>query len=251
MYIIDYHSYRSLKSYDSRVRFLIMHYTSQNFITSVATLTDSVSAHYLVPDPTERSYIEAGFNEIRVFNMVDENARAWHAGVSVWDKVNNLNFSSIGIEIVYEETESNGVLSFPPYNEQQIAAVQSLALNIIQRHPEMTPANVLAHSDIAPYRKIDPGPAFPWKKLYEAGVGAWYDDETKQRYIKNTDIPTKKNFLSKLEKYGYDTSSANYDDNFITLVRVFQLHFRHENYDGVLDKETDAIISALNEKYKS
>lgn len=248
---IDYHSYRSVKSYDRRVRFLIIHYTADNFANSAASLMSQVSAHYLVPDPTDATYIKAGFKDMRVFNMVDESERAWHAGVSVWGKVNSLNYSSIGIEIVNQATEKNGIFNFPPYNDDQIDAVQALALKIIQRHPEMTPDNILAHSDIAPSRKSDPGPAFPWKKLYEAGVGAWYDDETKERYMDNGIAVDEKDFLTKLAKYGYDTSQATDDKSYAALVRAFQLHFRPENYNGVLDKETDSIISALNEKYRS
>lgn len=221
---IDYHSYRSVQSYDSRVRFLIIHYTADNFANSAASLMENVSAHYLVPDPTDATYINAGYKDMRVFNMVDETERAWHAGVSVWGKVNSLNFSSIGIEIVNQATEKNGVFHFPPYNDIQIDAVLALAQNIIQRHPEMTPDHILAHSDIAPYRKSDPGPAFPWKKFYEAGVGAWYDDETKQRYMNNSIAVNETDFLTKLAKYGYDTSLAIDEKSYTALVRYNFFH---------------------------
>lgn len=85
MYNIDYNSFRSVKGFNRRVRFLVMHYTAFNFKDSIDALTGpSVSAHYLVPDPTEQTYIDAGFKDMRIFNLVDENERAWHAGVSYW-----------------------------------------------------------------------------------------------------------------------------------------------------------------------
>lgn len=117
------------------------------------------------------------------FNLVDENERAWHAGVSYWDGRNNLNDTAIGIETVNLATDNDGVFTFPPYNVTQIAAIKALASNILYRFPDITPVNVVGHSDIAPGRKSDPGAAFPWKALYDAGIGAWYDDETKQRYL--------------------------------------------------------------------
>ncbi len=250
MYKIDYNSYRSVKGYNHRVRFLVMHYTAGNFKSSVTELTGSaVSVHYLVPDPTEQTYLDAGFKDMRIFNMVDENERAWHAGVSQWAGRSNLNDTSIGIEIVNQATESDGKFNFPPYNDIQIEAVQQLALNIIQRYPDIKPVNVVGHSDITPGRKSDPGPQFPWKKLYEAGVGAWYDEETKKGFEEDKSQPTNADFITKLKKYGYNTAGSDTDAGFKNLVRAFQLHFRAENYDGILDKETDAILSALIAKY--
>ena len=104
MYKIDYNSYRSVASFGHRVRFLVLHYTAQNFADSVKSLTGkSVSAHYLVPDPSEATYQAAGFSGVRIFNLVDENERAWHAGTSQWGTRSNINDTSIGIEIVNGE----------------------------------------------------------------------------------------------------------------------------------------------------
>lgn len=115
---------------------------------------------------------------MRIFNLVEENERAWHAGASAWATRRNLNDTSIGVEIVNLATEDKGVFTFPPYNPIQIAAVKELAANILQRYPDITPVNVVGHSDIAIGRKSDPGAAFPWKELYDAGIGAWYDEPT-------------------------------------------------------------------------
>lgn len=176
MYHIDYNHYRSVSGFNRRVRFLVFHYTTANFASSVATLTGKyVSAHYLAPDPTDQTYINAGFKDMRLFNLVDESERAWHAGVSTWANRTNLNDTSIGIEMVnlaHDEGDGNSV--FPPYNPTQINAVIQLAFNIMQRYPDIAPTNVVAHSDIAVGRKNDPGPQFPWKKLYKVGIGAWY-----------------------------------------------------------------------------
>lgn len=158
MYSIDYNSYRSVKSFNRRVRFLVMHYTAINFKASVAALTgSSVSAHYLIPDPSEKTYIDAGFNDMRIFNLVDENERSWHAGSSSWAGRTNLNDTAIGIEIVNLATDNNNVFVFPPYNPTQIAAIKELAANILQRYPDITPTNIVGHSDIAPGEKAIPG----------------------------------------------------------------------------------------------
>lgn len=259
---INYNSYRSVKGFNSRVRFLVMHYTAVNFSGSVSALTgQSVSAHYLVPDPTDLSYIAAGFKELQIFNLVDEKDRAWHAGVSAWGNRTNLNDSAIGIEIVNQATDVEGVFTFSPFNDSQIEAVKGLALNILQRYPDISPTNVVGHSDIAIGRKSDPGAAFPWYKLYQAGVGAWYDEETKEKYVTQytAGLPDKDDVLKLFTKYGYDCSGAAVTGQIETawfeaagvkkLVRAFQLHFRQSNYDGILDTETVAILAALVEKY--
>ncbi|WP_455476391.1 N-acetylmuramoyl-L-alanine amidase [Bartonella sp. B17] len=293
MYQIDYNSYRSIKSFNRRVRFLVMHYTALDFKASVMALTgENVSAHYLVPDPSEQTYIESGFKDMRIFNLVDENERAWHAGVSAWAGRSNLNDTSIGIEIVNlamshsdssekahtDEASLKGVhilypvnkdgyelqdeavnlvpyenesFIFPPYNPTQIDAVKELALNILQRYPDIMPTDVVGHSDIAIGRKSDPGAAFPWKELYTAGIGAWYDDELKDHYQEQfcKSFPSKEDVLAKLKCYGYDISIACTEIGYKNLIRAFQLHFRQKNYDGILDVETAAIIYALVDKY--
>ncbi len=252
MYQIDYNSYRSVKGFNRRVRFLVLHYTAIDFKASINALTgSSVSAHYLVPDPLDKTYIEAGFKDMRIFNLVDENERAWHAGVSVWAGRVNLNDTAIGIETVNLATDNNGVFNFPPYNPTQIEAIKQLTSNILQRYPDITPSNVVGHSDIAPGRKSDPGAAFPWKELYDAGVGAWYEDAARQRYQAqfSETPPAKADIVAKLGTYGYDTSATGTESGYKNVIRAFQLHFRPQNFDGVPDAETAAILYALVEKY--
>lgn len=254
MYQIDPNTYRSVKGFNRRVRFLVMHYTAVDFATSVKLLSGDggASAHYLVPDPSEKSYIDAGFNTLRIFNLVDESERAWHAGVSSWAGRSNLNDTAIGIEIVNLASDANGEFVFPPFNPQQISAVKQLALNIIQRYPDMSPVNIVAHSDISPGRKSDPGAAFPWKALYDAGIGAWYDDTTVKKYqaqFTSQGLPDKAAILAALKRYGYSTDDAETDEGYQALIRAFQLHFRQRDYGGTPDAETVAILYALVEKY--
>ncbi|PBD22375.1 N-acetylmuramoyl-L-alanine amidase, partial [Pseudomonas aeruginosa] len=101
MLTIDYNSYRTTTPYGKRVRFLVLHYTALDFAASVKALTTgAASAHYLIPAPHDPSYKAAGFKGQRIFNLVAEEDRAWHAGVSGWARRDNLNDTSIGIEIV-------------------------------------------------------------------------------------------------------------------------------------------------------
>ncbi len=164
----------------------------------------------------------------------------------------NINDTSIGIEIVNLASGDGENITFPPFNPQQIEAVTQLAQNILQRYPDISPVNVVAHSDIAPGRKSDPGPQFPWQQLYQAGVGAWYDEATKQQrqqeYCRQG-LPAQAELLKLFAQYGYDTSAANTAEGYRQLVRAFQLHFRQQKYDGVMDVETAAVLRALVDKY--
>lgn len=251
---IDYNTYRSIKGFNRRVRFLILHYTAVNFADSITSLTGpSVSVHYLVPDSNDLSYQQAGYNKIRVFNLVDEMDRAWHAGASAWQKRNNLNDSSIGIEIVNLATEDECGFNFPPYPQEQIDAVAELCLNILPRYPDISPTNVLAHSDIAVGRKSDPGAAFPWYELSLRGIGAWYDECTKACFELQfqKELPNNQQIIQQLDKYGYDTTYSHTPEGYKQLIRAVQLHFRPTDYSGTLDIETAAIIYSLVKKYRS
>lgn len=252
---IDYNTYRAVKTFSSRVRFIVMHYTAANFKTSVASLVHGqVSAHYLVPDPEDPSYRASGHRDLKIFNLVDEKERAWHAGISTWRGRNNLNDTSIGIEIVNQASDDgHGNFTFPPFHPEQISAVKSLTTNIIQRYPDITPVNIIGHSDIAPGRKSDPGPAFPWQQLHKEGIGAWYDEETKAQYatLFYEWMPRKYEIVGKLKDYGYDVSGTDTDDGFKSVIRAFQLHFRPDNCSGKVDAETAAILYALVDKYTS
>lgn len=248
---INYKAHRASKNFNSRVHFLVMHYTACNFEKSVKVLTQGVvSAHYLVPDISDSTFIAAGYKEQEIFNLVDEKDRAWHAGVSSWGTRSNLNDTSIGIEIVNSTTEKDGIFNFSAFHPEQMKAVKNLAIYILSRHPGIKPMHVIGHSDIAPTRKSDPGPQFPWHELYLAGVGAWFDEETKNGYVEEytcNGVPSQDIMLNMFNKYGYNTSLATTDYQY--LVRAFQLHFYPEKYDGIMDVETAARLAALVAKY--
>jgi N-acetylmuramoyl-L-alanine amidase len=247
------------KGQDDRVRFLILHYTALNDSLSLKVLTQQeVSSHYLVPNDRSDS----------IFLLVDETKRSWHAGQSYWKGINNLNFSSIGIEIVNQgysgtfKDNGNGTYTdtriFFDYPSFQINKVAELCKDIIQRY-KIDPVNVLGHSDIAPGRKHDPGPRFPWKELYDKHrIGAWYEDFHKQTYLGQFPFAEKdsmsfiQSVQADLEKYGYEIQKTGiWDSQTQKVIQAFQYHFRPEKYDGVLDAETWAILKALILKYRS
>lgn len=254
IFILSSNKYRSILGYNSRVRFLILHYTALDFYASIKALTgEDVSAHYLVPDPTDKTYQNAGFKDLQIFNLVDEKDRAWHAGVSAWEDRTNLNDCAIGIETVNLAVDNQGQLYFPPYEECQQIAIARLAANIVARYPDITPTRVLGHSDIAFSRKSDPGPKFPWHLLYQYGVGAWYELDSVAQFreeIKNGRISTAKSeLIPQFRKYGYAVATDVTDSDYRALVRAFQMHFRQSSYTGEMDDETAVILLALNKKY--
>ena len=252
MYFIDRDTYQAQQSVNSRIRFLILHFTTLNFADSIHALTQGqVSSHYVVADPDDSSYRDAGFEQVRIFQLVDEQLRAWHAGESYWAGRIHLNDSAIGIEIVNAGYAQPPHYYFPEFNPYQIEATIKLCQSIISRYPDIAPHYVLGHSDIAVGRKYDPGAAFPWLKLHHAGIGAWFDQATVLAYQQQfqTCLPDRATIIQKFKQYGYDTRHADQDDGYHALVRAFQLHFRATCYDGHADAETLAILYALVDKY--
>ncbi|NVZ53006.1 N-acetylmuramoyl-L-alanine amidase [Pseudomonas sp. B6002] len=237
--------------YGEPVRQVILHYTALPFASSLRILTqDGVSAHYLVPDPEEPSYRAASYDELRVFRLVDESRRAWHAGVSHWEGRDNLNSRSIGIELVNLARDDAGVFTFPAYAEEQIEVLIALLRDIVGRYPQIEPAGILGHSDVAFGRKSDPGPSMPWRHLHEAGIGAWFDEATRAMYQRRfcVELPPEVEVERAFQRYGY--APAKNRQGFEQRTRAFQMHFRPRDYCGFLDAETCAILYALNEKYR-
>jgi N-acetylmuramoyl-L-alanine amidase len=253
---------------DSRVNVIVIHHTSEDFQGSLNILTQPsgypVSSHYLVPEPLDPSYQEG---ELKVYQLVAEDQRAWHAGSSYWKGQTKLNNVSVGIEIVNEtychraqgmakettaDWPSETICFFPDYPETQLAMVIELLNGILERHPGVKPTHVVAHSDIAPQRKIDPGPRFPWQRLYKLGIGAWYDDETVIRYWEafNRRMPTVLQMQQALQAYGYKIDlSGELDEQTRSVLRAFQHHFLPYRVSREFTVETAAVLYALVEKY--
>lgn len=250
-------------SHNSRVRHLVLHYTDSDEAESLATLTGPhVSSHYVLPLPARH---HAG--QPLVYQLVDESRRAWHAGASAWKDRPNINDTSIGIEIVnsgpdrpYREVErlldadpeAAIDIQWMPYPASQIEALIALSRDIVERH-DIHPTDVVAHSDIAPTRKIDPGPAFPWKRLYEAGIGTWPDADRVAHYRRQFDArpPSLTDLQRALAEWGYPlTASGEYDNQTNAVLRSFQMRYRPSDYRGLPDVESAAILWALLEKYR-
>nr|WP_232103233.1 N-acetylmuramoyl-L-alanine amidase [Serratia liquefaciens] len=233
---------------DQRIRFLVMHYTAEDFHSSLKTLTDEhVSAHYLLP-----AHPPLVQGKPVAFQLVPEALRAWHAGASTWRGRTNLNDTSIGIEIV--NRGFNRTLLFThwqPYTPQQIALLIPLSRDIIQRYG-IQPTDVVGHSDIAPQRKQDPGPLFPWRQLAQAGIGAWPDEQQVQRLLAGRDkqaaVPLAP-LIEKLARYGYGIDARWDVRQQKNVLAAFQMHFRPSDYRGEPDAETEAIVDALLLKY--
>ena len=145
---------------------LVLHYTeTRSDKQALSILTNATAGH-----PVSSHYVVGRFG--RVYALVDELRRTWHAGVSYWRGVTDVNSASIGIEISCRGRDAQG--RPVPYGEAQIEVVIALCADICRRHA-IRPENVVGHSDVAPRRKIDPGELFPWQRLAEHGIGFWTD----------------------------------------------------------------------------
>jgi N-acetylmuramoyl-L-alanine amidase len=214
---------------------IVLHYTGmQTGEAALARLRDpaaKVSAHYLVEE------------DGRVFALVPEERRAWHAGKSFWRGETDINARSIGVEIVNPGHE----FGYRPFPDVQIAAVIDLLTDVRSRW-SVEDDRLLGHSDVAPDRKEDPGELFPWRRLAEAGHGLWIEPAAAPgpALAEGDDGPGVFALQAGLTRLGYDSApSGRYDANTATIVRAFQRHWRQERVDGVADGETRARLIAL------
>lgn len=254
-YSVDTDTYQSTGK-SQRIKFIVLHYTVSDNERSIKTLTTgNVSAHYLILSD----------DDDKIYNLVPESERAWHAGDGGFSGRTILNDTSIGIEIVnaginpdYRDALKNGTLDYHPYDhyvefdELQIKKVAQLVQDIATRY-NISPKNVIGHSDMAPSRKIDPGAKFPWEHLYkDYGIGAWYDEADKQEFMNRRTLvaPSVQEIKRELRKYGYQINNSDeWDKASRDVIYAFQLHFRPQQPTGVMDSETYAILQALNKKY--
>jgi len=251
---------------NSRVSIIVIHHTTADFGDSLRILTQPssypVSSHYLIPEPGDSSYDKSA---LKTYQLVDESRRAWHAGRSYWAGKSGLNDQSIGIELVNRtwcHSSDTGVnpttggpdrlCFYPDFADGQIALLTELLDEILERHPDVKPTHIIGHSDIAPGRKIDPGPRFPWQRLASLGYGAWYDDATVIRYweqFRAEPLPLI-NVQKALAGYGYEIEATGEDDEQTrNVVRAFQLHFQPWAVTSEMTRESNAILFALLDKY--
>ncbi|MBL8575843.1 MAG: N-acetylmuramoyl-L-alanine amidase [Mesorhizobium sp.] len=222
----------------ARPDMIILHYTGmktgEGAEAWLCAPESQVSSHYLVHE------------DGRIVQMVRESDRAWHAGKSFWAGVTDVNSHSIGIEIVNPGHE----FGYRPFPARQIASVIDLCRGITARHP-IPPQRVLAHSDVAPGRKVDPGERFPWRQLADAGVGHFVAPARaggKPLLAPGSSGSAVEKLQSMLSLYGYGIEiTALFDQQTSTLVSAFQRHFRPRRVDGLADRSTLDTLSRLLE----
>jgi N-acetylmuramoyl-L-alanine amidase len=215
---------------------VVLHYTGmESGEAALGRLCDAaaeVSAHYMVEE------------DGRLFSLVDEEKRAWHAGVSRWRGRGNLNHSSIGIELVNRGHE----FGYRPFPEAQVESLLTLLEAIHARH-HIPAYGYVGHSDIAPDRKQDPGELFPWKRLAAEGFGLWSNRDGSdttvlaERGQKNANVMK---FNQQLGIVGYHTGDLqDFDATTEFAVRAFQAHWRPETVSGRIDIGTASILEDI------
>lgn len=215
---------------------ILLHYTGmETGAAAEAWLADSaseVSAHYVVHE------------DGRIVQMVRESDRAWHAGKSCWAGEADINSVSVGIEIV----NPGHFLGYSEFPDRQMDAVIDLCRGISARHG-IRPARVLAHSDVAPGRKVDPGEKFPWERLAAAGIGHWVEPVTVTGgggFGEGARGRPVEALQAMLALYGYECpATGHFDERTRIVVEAFQRHFRPALVSGFADFSTLRTLGRL------
>ena len=220
-----------------RPSILLLHYTgvptAAQAIDWLTRVESQVSCHYAID--------EAG----RITQMVAEEMRAWHAGEAVWAGERDINSTSIGIEI-HNPGHDGG---YPDFPDAQLQAVEALCKDIVARH-SIVPERVLAHSDVAPGRKQDPGEKFPWTRLAAAGIGHWVEPApviaAEPGLAMGVAGPLVADVQMLLARYGYGIEATGLvDGRTEQVVAAFQRHFRQARVDGRIDQSTITTLQRL------
>ena len=216
---------------------VIVHYTgmdsAQTALNRLCNTEAKVSAHYLIDENGN------------IFALVEENKRAWHAGIAEWEGKRDINACSIGIELAHRGHDENGQCA--PFPATQMQSVKALLEDIITRH-NIAPSRILGHSDIAPARKIDPGETFDWKWLAKQGIGLFshateINAPTLSQGARGEDVAA---LRQNLQNFGYGIATgAEYDEECATIISAFQRHFRPETINGNADTQTQARLLDL------
>lgn len=241
-------------NFDARARaidLVVLHYTGmQSAEIALARLTDPapVAGAYPGPWQSESAPADAPLGRVsahyvvgeagEIWRVVDEDARAWHAGVSSWEGEGDVNSRAIGIEI------ANGGHDFglPEFPEAQISAVIALVQDILARRG-LDASRVVGHSDIAPERKLDPGEKFPWRRLAEAGTAIW-PKAAPVAARAGEDVVGR--VQAQLKRFGYSLDQTGAMDlPTRAALMAFQRRFRPALIDGLIDEETQALLAGL------
>lgn len=250
---------RPSPNFDARTRpidLVVLHYTGmQDAEIALARLTDPAPIAGSYPGPWQSDDVESDAPLSRVsahyvvdeagqiYSLVPEEHRAWHAGAASWEGDGDVNGRSIGIEIV------NGGHDFglPEFPDVQIDGVISLLRDIFARWPGLNAKRVVAHSDVAPGRKADPGERFPWKRLAEAGVSIWPQQAAGQ--LDNDDPVSEAQ--QELAFIGYGVKQTGFMDEITKAALIaFQRRFRPADAAGLLDEETRRLLIAVSRSVK-
>ncbi len=226
-----------------QIKFIIFHYTGmKNEKVAIKRLTDSkskVSSHYFI-----------NYNG-KVVTLVPELYISWHAGISSWQNYKSLNKHSIGIEI----SNPGHNFNYKKFSKKQIHSILKLTKYLIKKY-KIKNKFILGHSDIAPFRKKDPGEKFPWKYLSKSKVGLWHDLNEKTLF-KTRKIKVDKFeeiiFLKNLYKIGYSrvlNKDKNKNKNIKLLTKAFQRRFRQYLVNGIIDEECLLISKNLTKNLK-
>ena len=220
------------KRESKKIKYLIIHYTAlkdcSESLEYLCNKSKKVSSHYLISQQGD------------IYNLVSEKMRAWHAGISYWKSETDINSASIGIELDYSPNHTNNT-----YKKKMIKSLINL-IKMLKKKYNIHNNNILGHSDISPYRKLDPGPKFPWKKLAkfdliyfpvikknkkQLNLGVWF---------KKHKLNRKKNMALFMFGYiGYDISLSIKNSNFFKyLIKSYQYHYFPNNISSKLDNET-------------
>ena len=228
------------KRKSSEIKFLIFHYTGmKKELDSINRLTSSkfkVSSHYLIKNNGE------------ILTLVPDLHVAWHAGFSYWKNFKFINKNSIGIEISNPGHDNK----YNKYNKKQIRSVLKLTKFLIKKY-KIKSKFILGHSDISPDRKKDPGEKFPWKNLFKKQIGIFHNLNPKI-LVKNRNQPVsfieKNKFYKNLYKIGYSKNFGKININYLKkLTTVFQMRFRQDLINGIVDKECLIISKNLIKKF--
>ncbi len=252
------------------IRFIVLHYTGmQSADGALKVLTDpaplrttyenEIPTNPLLPDgtpapmiitPAPMSRVSShylAYEDGRLFQLVDESKRAWHAGRGTWDGESDMNSCSIGIEI------ANGGHDFglPDFPEVQIVTVMTLVRQLMERHG-LDRQHVIGHSDLAPSRKPDPGEKFPWKRFAQAGLAIWPKpsaEDGDETVLFDTLDMTDAGIVTiqeNLSVIGYGLSvNGTFDVGLKDIIRAFQRRFRQNKADGIIDVETASLIARV------